>query len=154
MSFLYCLQRDYCSRSMFGERITDSRFTGWRVDCMGPKVSWDASYNWRTHRFADSHVCHLFRPNTKYKYDLMCHLIHFLCAGTVQSVKFVKKGEHCLSTGLDGSLRKWSLLTGKQLFSIPAVVSVQPWPTEQIIVLEPKAMVLSNTQGQVRQLST
>lgn len=84
----------------------------------------------------------------------MCHLIHFLCAGTVQSVKFVKKGEHCLSTGLDGSLRKWSLLTGKQLFSIPAVVSVQPWPTEQIIVLEPKAMVLSNTQGQVRQLST
>ncbi|XP_053539257.1 NACHT domain- and WD repeat-containing protein 1 [Ictalurus punctatus] len=86
-------------------------------------------------------------------WDLKClEMLHTIDGhtGTVQSVKFVKKGEHCLSTGLDGSLRKWSLLTGKQLFSIPAVVSVQPWPTEQIIVLEPKAMVLSNTQGQVK----
>ncbi|KAK3561676.1 hypothetical protein QTP86_012485 [Hemibagrus guttatus] len=70
--------------------------------------------------------------------------------GAVQTVKLLRKGDHCLSTGLDGSLIKWSLLTGKQLFCIPAVVSVQPWPSEQILVLEPKAMVLSNTQGQVK----
>ncbi|XP_060734898.1 NACHT domain- and WD repeat-containing protein 1 [Tachysurus vachellii] len=70
--------------------------------------------------------------------------------GAVQSVKLLSKGDHCLSTGLDGSLKKWSLLTGKQLFCIPAVVSVQPWPSEQILVLEPKAMVLSNTRGQVK----
>lgn len=84
-----------------------------------------------------------------HRIDLVVFM-YFLGAGAVQSVKLIKKGEHCLSSGLDGCLRKWSLLTGKQLYCIPAAVSVQPWPSDQILVLEPKAMIMSNTQGQVR----
>ncbi|KAM9460844.1 NACHT domain- and WD repeat-containing protein 1 [Clarias gariepinus] len=86
-------------------------------------------------------------------WDLKClKMLHTIAGhtGAVQSVKLLNKGEHCLSTGLDGSIRKWNLLTGKQFYCIPAVVSVQPWPSDQILVLEPKAMVLSNTQGQVK----
>ncbi|KAI5626673.1 NACHT domain- and WD repeat-containing protein 1 isoform X2 [Silurus asotus] len=89
-------------------------------------------------------------------WDLKClELLHIFegHTGAVQTVKFINKGDHCLSTGLDGSIRKWNLLTGKQLHCIPAVVSLQPWPTEQILVLEPKAMVLSITGGQVKSWS-
>lgn len=38
-SSMSCLQRDYCCRALSGEGVTLSRFSGGRVDYMGPKVS-------------------------------------------------------------------------------------------------------------------
>ncbi|KAK1805804.1 hypothetical protein P4O66_012851, partial [Electrophorus voltai] len=70
--------------------------------------------------------------------------------GAVQSVKLTNRGDHCLSTGLDGCLRKWSLLSGKQLFCIQVTVLAEARPAEQIHVLESRAVVLSNTQGGIK----
>ncbi|XP_076880885.1 NACHT domain- and WD repeat-containing protein 1 [Brachyhypopomus gauderio] len=70
--------------------------------------------------------------------------------GAVQSVKLIDGDDHCLSTGLDGSLRKWSLLSGKQLYCIQDAVVVKARPAEQIHVLESRSVVLSNTQGRIK----
>ncbi|TSM94660.1 NACHT domain- and WD repeat-containing protein 1 [Bagarius yarrelli] len=116
----------------------------------GKLVSWDLKFLEMLHKF-EGHTGKLTLVVTFLHQMYASMFGHYtLCTGAVQLVKLLKKGDHCLSTGLDGSLRKWSLLTGKQLYCIPSAVSIQPWPTEQILVIEPKAMVLSNTQGQVK----
>ncbi|XP_066504213.1 NACHT domain- and WD repeat-containing protein 1 [Hoplias malabaricus] len=70
--------------------------------------------------------------------------------GAVQCVKLVGKGDHCLSAGGDGCIRKWNVCSGKQLYCIQAAVSVDSWTTELLHVLESRAVLLSSVHSQVK----
>ncbi|KAM3876292.1 NACHT domain- and WD repeat-containing protein 1 [Diretmus argenteus] len=79
-------------------------------------------------------------------------LIHTLLGHTaaVLSVKVIDSCVHCLSLAADGSLRRWSLLTGRQLFCIQEAVPVDSSPSSVHLHLsEQKHLVFVYTETQV-----
>ncbi|XP_073731920.1 NACHT domain- and WD repeat-containing protein 1 [Misgurnus anguillicaudatus] len=78
--------------------------------------------------------------------------LHTLSGHTagVLSLKLTYTTNHCLSTGLDGTLRKWCLTGGQQLFCIPDAVSVQTHTPTHIHMIEEKKIILTNPSGQVK----
>lgn len=80
------------------------------------------------------------------------HILHTLSGHSagVLSLKLTDKTSSCLSTGLDGTLRKWCLTSGQQLFCIPDAVSVQTHTTTHIHMIEEKKIILTNPSGQVK----
>ncbi|KAA0707921.1 NACHT domain- and WD repeat-containing protein 1 [Triplophysa tibetana] len=80
------------------------------------------------------------------------HILHTLSGHTagVLSLKLTDKTNHCLSSGVDGTLRKWCLTSGQQLFCIPDAVSVQTHTPTHIHMIEAKKIILTNLSGQVK----
>ncbi|XP_036443049.1 NACHT domain- and WD repeat-containing protein 1 [Colossoma macropomum] len=70
--------------------------------------------------------------------------------GAVQWVKLVDKGDHCLSAGCDGCVRKWSVCSGKQLYCIQAAVLVQSQTTPLLHVFDSGAVLFSSAHSQVK----
>ncbi|KAL6469272.1 hypothetical protein MHYP_G00227960 [Metynnis hypsauchen] len=70
--------------------------------------------------------------------------------GAVQCVKLVDKGDHCLSAGCNGCIRKWSVCSGKQLYCIQAAVSVQSRTTPLLHIFDSRAVLFSSTHSQVK----
>uniref|UniRef100_A0A672SH89 NACHT and WD repeat domain containing 1 n=1 Tax=Sinocyclocheilus grahami TaxID=75366 RepID=A0A672SH89_SINGR len=72
--------------------------------------------------------------------------LHTLSGHTagVLSLKLMDKTNHCLSTGLDGTLRKWCLISGQQLFCITDAVSVQTHTPTHIHMIEERRIVITN----------
>uniref|UniRef100_A0A3P8ZG22 NACHT and WD repeat domain containing 1 n=1 Tax=Esox lucius TaxID=8010 RepID=A0A3P8ZG22_ESOLU len=69
----------------------------------------------------------------------------------VLSVKVTDSGTHCLSLAADGTLRRWSLLSGRQLYCRQEVVPVNPPPsTAHMHVSEGTALVYTHSGGQVK----
>nr|XP_029488034.1 NACHT domain- and WD repeat-containing protein 1 [Oncorhynchus nerka] len=69
----------------------------------------------------------------------------------VLSVRVIDSGAHCLSLAADGSLRKWSLLSGRQLYCTQEAVSINSLPsTTHIHVSEERALVFTHSGGQVK----
>ncbi|XP_038859011.1 NACHT domain- and WD repeat-containing protein 1 [Salvelinus namaycush] len=67
----------------------------------------------------------------------------------VLSVRVIDSGAHCLSLAADGSLRKWSLLSGRQLYCTQEAVSINSLPsTTHIHVSEERALVFTHSGGQ------
>ncbi|KAJ7993279.1 hypothetical protein DPEC_G00270790 [Dallia pectoralis] len=68
----------------------------------------------------------------------------------VLSLRMTDSGTHCLSLAADGTLRRWSLLSGRQLYCIQGAVPVYPPPSTAIIhVSEERALVFTHSEGQV-----
>lgn len=74
---------------------------------------------------------------------------HDLSLAGVLSLKLTDKTSNCLSTGLDGTLRKWCLTNGQQLFCIPDAVSVQTHTPTHIHMIEENNIILTNPSGRV-----
>ncbi|XP_051531266.1 NACHT domain- and WD repeat-containing protein 1 [Myxocyprinus asiaticus] len=68
----------------------------------------------------------------------------------VLSLKLMDKTTNCLSTGLDGTLRKWCLISGQQLFCIPDAVSVQTHTPAHVHMNEERKIIISNPRGLVK----
>ncbi|KAM9479394.1 NACHT domain- and WD repeat-containing protein 1 [Salvelinus alpinus] len=69
----------------------------------------------------------------------------------VLSVRVIDSGAHCLSLAADGSLRKWSLLSGRQLYCTQEAVSINSLPsTTHIHVSEERGLVFTHSGGQVK----
>ncbi|XP_037624904.1 NACHT domain- and WD repeat-containing protein 1 isoform X1 [Sebastes umbrosus] len=82
-------------------------------------------------------------------------LVHSLLGhtGAVLSVKVVESSAHCLSLAADGSLRRWSLMTGQQLLCIQEVVPVDSAPSSvHLHLCEHKIFVYTRTQVKVWKL--
>ncbi|XP_045061689.1 NACHT domain- and WD repeat-containing protein 1 [Coregonus clupeaformis] len=68
----------------------------------------------------------------------------------VLSVRVIDSGAHCLSLAADGTLRRWSLLSGRQLYCTQEAVSINSSPsTTHIHVSEERALVFTHSGGQV-----
>ncbi|XP_044216744.1 LOW QUALITY PROTEIN: NACHT domain- and WD repeat-containing protein 1 [Thunnus albacares] len=83
-------------------------------------------------------------------------LIHTLQGHTaaVLSIKVIKSSAHCLSLAADGSLMRWSLMSGQQLLYIPEAVPVDPAPSSVHLHLSDHLLfVYSGTQVKVWQLA-
>lgn len=76
-------------------------------------------------------------------------LFLFLCVAGVLSLKLMDKTNHCLSTGLDGTLRKWCLINGQQLFCITDAVSVQTHTSTHIHMIEERKIIITNPSSLV-----
>ncbi|CAL8310248.1 unnamed protein product [Lota lota] len=59
-----------------------------------------------------------------------CRLLHTLLTHTaaVLSIKLIDSGTHCLSLAADGSLRRWSLLSGKQVYCVQSAMDPDSTP--------------------------
>nr|XP_002663751.3 NACHT domain- and WD repeat-containing protein 1 isoform X2 [Danio rerio] len=68
----------------------------------------------------------------------------------VLSLKLTDKTNNCLSTGLDGTLRKWCLISGLQLFCITDAVSVQTHSPTHIHMNEERKIIITNPSSQVK----
>ncbi|CAB1324586.1 unnamed protein product [Coregonus sp. 'balchen'] len=69
----------------------------------------------------------------------------------VLSVRVIDSGAHCLSLAADGTLRRWSLLSGRQLYCTQEAVSINSSPsTTHIHVSEERALVFTHSGGQVK----
>ncbi|XP_071402923.1 NACHT domain- and WD repeat-containing protein 1 [Centroberyx affinis] len=80
-------------------------------------------------------------------------LTHTLLGHTaaVLSVKVIDGSGHCLSLAADGSLRRWSLRTGRQLFCIQEAVPVDSAPSSVHLHLsDQKDLVYVYTRTQVK----
>uniref|UniRef100_A0A673NCA7 NACHT domain- and WD repeat-containing protein 1-like n=1 Tax=Sinocyclocheilus rhinocerous TaxID=307959 RepID=A0A673NCA7_9TELE len=62
----------------------------------------------------------------------------------VLSLKLMDKTNHCLSTGLDGTLRKWCLISGQQIFCITDAVSVQTHTPTHVHMIEERKIIITN----------
>uniref|UniRef100_A0A8C8GNP9 AAA+ ATPase domain-containing protein n=1 Tax=Oncorhynchus tshawytscha TaxID=74940 RepID=A0A8C8GNP9_ONCTS len=70
--------------------------------------------------------------------------------GHTGEVRVIDSGAHCLSLAADGSLRKWSLLSGRQLYCTQEAVSINSLPsTTHIHVSEERALVFTHSGGQL-----
>ncbi|RXN35385.1 NACHT domain- and WD repeat-containing 1 [Labeo rohita] len=68
----------------------------------------------------------------------------------VLSLKLMDKTNHCLSTGLDGTLRKWCLISGQQLFCITDAVSVQTHTPTHVHMIEERKIIITNPSSLVK----
>ncbi len=84
-----------------------------------------------------------------YKWKYKHVLFLFLCVAGVLSLKLMDKTNHCLSTGLDGTLRKWCLRSGQQLFCIADAVSVQTHTPTHIHMIEERKIIITNPSSLV-----
>ncbi|KAL4634825.1 NACHT domain- and WD repeat-containing protein 1 [Arapaima gigas] len=78
--------------------------------------------------------------------------IHTLTGHTagVQHVKIVNKGTRCLSLACDGTLRLWSLISGRQLYCIQTEVFLSSNQVPPIHMTEEKTIFLSTDGLQVK----
>ncbi|XP_059385042.1 NACHT domain- and WD repeat-containing protein 1 [Carassius carassius] len=78
--------------------------------------------------------------------------LHTLSGHTagVLSLKLMDKTSHCMSTGLDGTLRKWCLISGQQLFCITDAVSVQTHTPTHVHMNEERKIVITNPSSLVK----
>jgi len=59
------------------------------------------------------------------------------------------KTNNCLSTALDGTLRKWCLISGQQLFCIADAVSVQTHTPAHVYLIEERKIIITNPNSLV-----
>ncbi|XP_026178909.1 NACHT domain- and WD repeat-containing protein 1 [Mastacembelus armatus] len=80
-------------------------------------------------------------------------LIHSLVGHTaaVLSVKVIHRSSHCLSLAADGSLRRWSLLSGQQLICIQEAIPVGSAPLSvHLHLCEQRQVLRVSTRTQVK----
>ncbi|CAI5639334.1 unnamed protein product [Oreochromis niloticus] len=82
-------------------------------------------------------------------------LVHTLLGHTasILAVKVIGSPAHCLSLAADGSLRRWSLMNGQQLFCIEEAVPIDSTPSSVHLHLSEQLLfVYTRTQVKVWQL--
>uniref|UniRef100_A0A672MC92 NACHT and WD repeat domain containing 1 n=1 Tax=Sinocyclocheilus grahami TaxID=75366 RepID=A0A672MC92_SINGR len=70
--------------------------------------------------------------------------LHNLFGHTGRFLTLMDKTNHCLSTGLDGTLRKWCLISGQQIFCITDAVSVQTHTPTHVHMIEERKIIITN----------
>ncbi|XP_062308645.1 NACHT domain- and WD repeat-containing protein 1 [Osmerus eperlanus] len=76
---------------------------------------------------------------------LVSHTAAILC------VKLIKKGTQCVSLASDGTLGRWSVLSGRQIFCVKEAAPNKPLPTiPHILLSEEKELVFVQTRDQMK----
>ncbi|KAK0141011.1 NACHT domain- and WD repeat-containing protein 1 [Merluccius polli] len=78
-----------------------------------------------------------------------CRLLHIMLihTGAVLSIKLIDSGTHCVSLAVDGSLRRWSLLSGKQVYCVQSVLDAN---SASLHLSQQTNRVFVSTKTQVR----